>query len=193
MRIRPANFLSALFASSILAGASSALTGVGIPVCLGDGTGPACPCGNSGPPGAGCMNSFGTGATLTATNTSGTASVALDIGTIDPVILGVTGLPPGATTVFFQGSIVGWMAWGDGLRCVANPFQVKLGIKFATAGGTSSYPQTGDNALALQSWVNTPLPAPCSRTYQVWYRNAAAFCTPFAYNMSSAVETPWVP
>ena len=35
--------------------------------------------------------------------------------------------------------------------------------------------------------------APGLRTYQVWYRNAAAFCTPSTFNLTNGWETTWMP
>jgi len=32
-----------------------------------------------------------------------------------------------------------------------------------------------------------------TRTYQVWYRNAAAFCLPETFNLTNGVEATWVP
>jgi hypothetical protein len=33
--------------------------------------------------------------------------------------------------------------------------------------------------------------APGTRWYQVWYRNAAGFCTPATFNLSNAVRVDW--
>jgi len=33
--------------------------------------------------------------------------------------------------------------------------------------------------------------APGTRTYQVWYRNAAAFCTASTFNLSNGVSIVW--
>jgi len=35
--------------------------------------------------------------------------------------------------------------------------------------------------------------SPGTRTYQVWYRNAAAFCTPSTFNLSNGWELIWAP
>jgi hypothetical protein len=35
--------------------------------------------------------------------------------------------------------------------------------------------------------------APGNRTYQVWYRNSAAFCTPDVFNLSNGLVVTWVP
>jgi hypothetical protein len=31
------------------------------------------------------------------------------------------------------------------------------------------------------------------RTYQAWYRNAAAFCSAATFNLTNAVEVTWTP
>ena len=35
--------------------------------------------------------------------------------------------------------------------------------------------------------------APGSRTYQIWYRNAAAFCNPETFNLSNGLQVTWGP
>jgi hypothetical protein len=35
--------------------------------------------------------------------------------------------------------------------------------------------------------------APGTRTYQVWYRNAAAFCTSSTFNLSNGLQIAWGP
>jgi hypothetical protein len=32
---------------------------------------------------------------------------------------------------------------------------------------------------------------PGTRTYQVWYRNAAAFCTISTFNLTNGIELSW--
>jgi len=52
---------------------------------------------------------------------------------------------------------------------------VRLAMK-TNLSGDSQYPEAGD-----------------VRTYQVWYRNAAAFCTPATFNLSNGLRTTWRP
>jgi hypothetical protein len=35
--------------------------------------------------------------------------------------------------------------------------------------------------------------ASTQRHYQVWYRNAAAFCTPSTFNLSNGLTIHWLP
>lgn len=155
----------------------------GTPFCFGDGTGTPCPCGNSGAPGRGCANSIiAAGAQLSAT---GTASIANDT-----VVLQGTGMP-NSSVLYFQGTTQqnGGLGsvFGDGLRC-AGGVVIRLGTK-VNVGNQSQYPGAGDPSVHVRGMVTVP----GSRTYQAWYRNAAAFCTPAAFNLSNGVLINWTP
>lgn len=171
---------------------------VGTPWCAGDGSSIACPCGNFSAPasGEGCANSLGVGALLTAVSTTGATSVGGDMGLGDLVVLGGTQMPNGAA-VYFTGTPLPAVPFGDGLRCVGNPSQVKLGIKVNVLGA-SQFPDAADLAQTPtpytcggQSWMTTALPAPCTRGYQIWYRSAAPFCTAATFNLSNALAIAW--
>jgi len=156
---------------------------VATPFCFGDGSGTACPCGNSGTAGRGCANSVdGTGAAIEAT---GVASLAAD--SLQLRLFGV----PNSSCLYFQGTTRtnggAGAVFGDGLRCAGGTV-LRLGTKQAAAGA-SAYPQAGDLAIATQGQVL----APGTRTYQAWYRNAAAFCTASVFNLSNGLELTWVP
>ncbi len=150
--------------------------------CPGDGSGTACPCGNTSPVGAGegCTNSFGLGARLRA---GGWASLGADSLVLDGSQM------PDSSALYFQGTNqqnggLG-VALGDGLRC-AGGVVVRLGTK-TNAGGTSRYPGPGDAAISVRGGVL----APGVRTYQVWYRNAAGFCLPTSFNLTNGIEVVW--
>ncbi len=158
-------------------------TGAGY--CFGDGTATACPCGNASPVGAqaGCTNSFGVGARLVA---SGTASVAADSITL------AAGPLPDSPCLFFQGSaLVNFGAgtvFGDGLRCAGGTV-IRLGVTL-TSGGVAAYPGPGDVPVAQRGLV----PAGGGvRYYQVWYRNAAGFCTAAPFNLTNGWAIDWQP
>jgi hypothetical protein len=149
-------------------------------VCFGDGTGTACPCGNNGPAGAGCLNSLGTGGTLAAT---GTASISSD-----SLNLNGAGMPD-AACLYFQGTTIAnggtGAVFGDGLRCASGTVR-RLGTQF-NALGTSSYPGMGDPSVSVRG-----LCAPGDvRIYQAWYRNAAAFCSADTFNLTNAWQITW--
>jgi hypothetical protein len=75
--------------------------------------------------------------------------------------------------------------FGDGLRCAGG---TAVRLKTTTnVGGGSQYPQAGDPSVSTKGAVT----APGTRTYQVWYRNSAAFCTPSTFNLTNGVEVAW--
>jgi hypothetical protein len=154
--------------------------------CFGDGSGAACPCGNSSSVGSnsGCLNSTGVGGQLTST---GVAAIGADTFTLNGANL------PGATTgLFFQGSAQqsagAGLAFGDGLRCVSGTV-IRLGTKVAVAGALS-YPVGADPTVSVKGLVTTP---GATNTYQIWYRNAAAYCTPQTFNLSNGLSVVWMP
>ncbi len=150
--------------------------------CPGDGSGTACPCGNSSPLGAaeGCLHSLGTGGKVRGT---GLPSLAAD-----SLVLTGTQMP-NSSALYFQGTTqqnagLG-AAFGDGLRCAGGSV-IRLGTKI-NAAGASQYPAAGDPSVSVRGQVV----APGTRTYQVWYRNAGAFCTPSTFNLSNGVVVIW--
>lgn len=157
---------------------------VGTPFCFGDGSGTACPCGNNSPVGnnEGCLSSLGTGGKLTAT---GTASLSADSVTL----LGTQ--MPNSSALYFQGTTQqnagAGAAFGDGKRC-AGGSTVRLKT-VQNVSGASQYPQAGDPPVSVKGLVT----APGIRTYQVWYRNAAAFCTAATFNLTNGLEITWAP
>lgn len=156
--------------------------------CSGDGSALACPCGNTGGTGRGCGNSSNpTGAKLAGT---GGTSVAADF-----TSLLVTGLPPGTIAAVFQGTAQqqGGLGavFGDGLRCVGGTV-VRLATRVATIGGglTFGHGVAGDPHIASQGLVG---PAGGVRSYQVFYRNTAPFCTSGTFNLTNGLEISWLP
>ncbi len=150
------------------------------PYCSGDGSGTACPCG-LGSAGNGCPSSVNpAGASLAA---SGSASLS-----VDTLLLTGSGMPD-VSALYFQGSSPAngglGNVFGDGLRCAAGTI-VRLGTK-TNAGGTSLYPSTGDTQVSVRGQVTTP----GLRAYQVWYRNAAVFCTPATFNLTNGLLVIW--
>jgi hypothetical protein len=191
MRLARRSILLPVLAAAFLGAPSRASFPVGSAQCLGDGSGGICPCANYGQLGAGCQHSSGWGAVLSAANNAGVPNAILDGTNVDRVILTLTSAKPNTFCVFFQGTRAVPAPFGDGLRCIGNPFQVKLGVKPVT-GGTASYPATSDAPISLQGWTNTQILPPAVRMYQAYYRDQVNFCTTFTFNMSSAVEILWV-
>jgi hypothetical protein len=151
-------------------------------LCFGDGSGTACPCGNDSPVGAnaGCLNSMGVGGRLDA---AGTASIAND----SLSLLGTD--MPNSSALYFQGTTLmsggAGAVFGDGLRC-ASGTTIRLKT-VANTGNSSMYPQPGDPSISVRGLVTMP----GVRAYQIWYRNAAAFCTVSTFNLTNAVQITW--
>ena len=151
--------------------------------CSGDGSGTACPCGNAGLAGNGCASSVNAnGANLAA---SGTPSVGSDT-----MVLSGSGMPD-SSALYFQGTTQAGgglgTVFGDGLRCASGSV-IRLGTN-VNAGGASQYPQGGDSSISVKG-ANA---AGNVRTYQCWYRNAAAFCTTATFNLTNGMQATWVP
>ncbi len=155
----------------------------GTPYCSGDGSGTACPCANESAVGAdaGCLSSLGNGATLRG---DGLASVTSDGFTLRGAMM------PNSSALFFQGTATlgagSGSLFGDGLRCVGGSV-LRLATK-SNSGGVSQYPDVGDASVSVRGLVTAGGEV---RYYQVWYRNAAAFCTPSTFNLSNGLSLTW--
>ncbi|MEY2746074.1 MAG: hypothetical protein RL112_1116 [Planctomycetota bacterium] len=155
----------------------------------------ACPCGSAGTgsstPDAGCPNSATSGATLTPFG-----NAALGAGN-DTLAFIVGGLPPTTSCLVFQGTNVAQLTsggitsygtvFGDGLRC-ANGSIVRLGTG-TSSGGNLLFPPAGTASLSTRGGLT----GPTTRSYQVWYRNASAFCTPSTFNLTNGLVVHWIP
>jgi hypothetical protein len=150
--------------------------------CAGDGSATACPCGNASTVGddVGCLNSIVLGGKLRA---SGMASLSADTLELEGSQM------PNSSALYFQGtSQLGGGAgsvFGDGLRCAGGTI-TRLGTK-SNVAGSSEYPDVGDPSISVRGLVTTP----GTRTYQVWYRNAASFCTSSTFNLTNGIEVTW--
>jgi hypothetical protein len=155
---------------------------VGMPFCFGYGPTTPCPCGNDSMTGSntGCLNSFGVGAGLIGT---GTASLGND--TVALVGHGM----PNSSALYFQGttqqSSGHGTVFGDGLRCASGTV-IRLGTT-VNMNGSSQYPAGAQTPVHVKGAIVIP----STRTYQVWYRNAASFCTPTTFNLSNGVQLMW--
>ena len=147
--------------------------------CFGDGSGSACPCGNTGAVGAGCLNSETTGGLLTA---AGSASVLSD-----NLLLTGTALPVSKPSLMFVGTIqvnsgLGFV-FGDGLRCAGGTIQ-RLGVKITSASGSATW---GPGLAASYGFA-----AADTRDFQLWYRDPAGPCNG-GFNLTHAVEVVFGP
>ncbi len=151
--------------------------------CFGDGTGLPCPCSNDAPffSETGCLNSLGMGARLDSTGIARILS--------DTFVLQGSGMP-NSSCLYFQGTTqIGngfGASFGDGLRCAGGSV-IRLGTK-ANSGGASQYPSGADASISVRGLV---VSAGSVRTYQCWYRNAAAFCAPETFNLTNGIAVTW--
>lgn len=154
--------------------------------CFGDGSGAPCGCGNEALPGSGkgCLNSLGTGATLSA---SGSSSIAGD-----DLVLSADGITnqPG---LFFQGnsSIAGGkgVTFGDGIRCCG---QGVVRIQIVDPPGPSQPTSISTSvSIANHPPLGTVSPGD-TKCYQYWYRDPSGPCGA-TFNLSSALSVIWQP
>ncbi len=154
------------------------------PLCFGDGSGTACPCGNESTPGgeAGCRNSSNTAGKLVAGGSARLSFDTLSLTTVE--------MTPNTSCLIFQGtsSINGGLGsvFGDGLRCAGGSV-IRLAIHAAT-DHYDWYPKSGEPPVSVQGLIPGP---GTERYYQVWYRNAADFCASAYFNLTNAVRVTW--
>lgn len=157
----------------------------GTPFCFGDGTGVACPCGNSGAAGRGCANSQRAEGAILWSN--GTPSLSNDT-----VHMAVSGATNNATVLLFQGTLgLAGVPFGDGLRCVGGNTR-RLYQRTALCGNREfGHGVPLDARLSVQG----SLMIPGTVHYQVQYRDAnPTFCSaPDLFNFSNGYRLTWTP
>ena len=148
--------------------------------CFGDGAGAACPCGNNGVAGAGCVNGTGLGARLT---NSGSASIAGD-----DLVLSASQMIGNQPGLYFQGNnaVNGGAGnqFGDGLRCAGGGV-IRLQVRFSDPSGASST----NASIATKGGCA----AGDVKRYQVWYRDPVTSPCGAQFNLSNGVEITWAP
>jgi hypothetical protein len=78
------------------------------------------------------------------------------------------------------------VVFGDGLRCAAGTI-TRLATK-PVLSGSATYPAGSDPSVSVRGLLP---PAGGTRHYQVWYRNAAAFCTLSTFNLTNGLTVTW--
>jgi hypothetical protein len=146
--------------------------------CFGDGTGTACPCGNTSAPGHGCDIPAGTGGIVMslerwAPDFSGGGEVDFSGMGFPPMSSALSQLirssaPQAPATVF-----------GDGLLCVAPAGVVRISAVLSSGGVAVNPAMHGAGAGTFY--------------YQLWVRSQPImFCDPnAAYNLSNGIELSW--
>jgi len=139
------------------------------------------PCGNTSAT-TGCLNSTGSGGALDGL---GTTSVATD----DLEIV-ASGLPPNVANLLFAGPNPTAVTFGDGVRCVAGP-TFRVSLQNATPAGDSNFGPALLNDLCTT--YSQCLGIGSTYHYQVWYRNAAAYCTAATHNLTNGLVVTYTP
>jgi hypothetical protein len=146
--------------------------------CDGPNLNGQCPCGTPAL-GHGCPNSiFASGGRLVAL---GTPSIANDT-----LVLQATAMP-NSSCLYFQGTATQAVQAFDGVSCVTGTV-IRLGTKMNMCN-SSQYPDPGNLKVSVRGQITTP----GVYAYQVWYRNAANFCTPATANYTNGLLVNWVP
>lgn len=149
------------------------------------GTSATCPCGNAGLPNAGCASGSIAGARLYALGEPFVSN--------DTLTLVVFGVPPGSFTAFLEGagpsSSPSGSPFGDGLLCLAPPFQMRA-VRPADGFSARFGYLPGEPLLSVVSVVPA---GGALRYYQAWYRSAENFCTSAPFNLSNAATVQWYP
>ncbi|MCP3918192.1 MAG: formylglycine-generating enzyme family protein [bacterium] len=144
---------------------------VGTPFCFGL----ACPCANDDA-GAGCANSTGGGAALTA---RGTASASGD-----DLVVSLASAPPGQFSILFAGTTqLMSVPFSDGQRCVGGSID-RLGLRTIDGAGTATW---GPGQSQAQGWSAGDV-----LHFQAWYRDPTGPCGSGA-NASHALTVLFVP
>jgi hypothetical protein len=153
--------------------------------CSGDGSNTACPCGNSGQGTRGCANSVDAlGARIAGTGRASTNA--------NTFALQGSGMPSSSPCLYFQGTAIATtgatagVTFGDGLLCLSGSI-IRLAVVFNDPSGASSY---GMPSVAVWSAGGVPLSGG-KRYYQIWYRDAASFCTSSNYNLTNGLDVTW--
>jgi hypothetical protein len=109
--------------------------------------------------------------------------------TDDDFVLEGSGMPDSSAS-YFQGTLQtnggAGSVFGDGKRCASGTV-TRLGSK-QNVGSTSRYPEPADPSISQNSGI---VNVPATRTYQVWYRNAASYCNPETFNLSNGLSVLW--
>ena len=127
-------------------------------------------CGAFGATGEGCLNTSGTGATLTASGDANTAA--------DSFSLAVAGAPANKPGIFFQGTNQLNNPVGDGILCSNS--SLRYDVNFTDANGETSQTGFGANATAGGSL-----------NYQYWFRDPANACGAGGFNFTNGWAVTW--
>ena len=140
------------------------------------------PCGNVDAS-AGCTNSSGVGALLSATGTSSVAN--------DDLVLTMSSLPNNKFGIFFMGTSQVFAPFGDGHRCVGGQiFRYNPPINSGAGGSISLGPIVG---FSIANFVPAGhIMAGSTWNFQGWYRDPMGPCGS-AFNLTNASGISFIP
>jgi hypothetical protein len=94
---------------------------------------------------------------------------------------------PNGFSQYIQGTLVTGNPFGDGRLCLGGTL-TRLGVR-QVLNDSSHYPGGPHLPVSVQGVISTP----GQRLYQVWYRDAANFCTSATFNLSNVLVVNWLP
>jgi hypothetical protein len=177
-------------AEDIAVGYSSDTNGNGIPdeceknytrycFCMPPSGGP---CGNDSPI-TGCLNNTGLGGLLSGARTTSVAT--------DDLEMAATQLPPFSIGLLFMGPAQMNTPFGDGRLCVG-PTIYRLQISPADVVGNALF---GPGFVAMSNGIGgaAVITAGSTFNFQVWYRDAAPYCTSATNNLTNGLSVVFSP
>jgi hypothetical protein len=155
----------------------------GASYCAGDGTGAACPCGNTGAAGNGCDNS----AALGGANMVATGSASFGADTFGLNVVGVPGAKPGLLLRANNQANGGLgVAVGDGLICAVGGSQ-RSQVQITDAAGVTSF--TNWMGAGFGSVANMG----AATNFQFWYRDPMGGPCATGFNFTNAWTVTYMP
>jgi hypothetical protein len=143
---------------------------------------PKGPCGNDDPA-AGCKNNTGLGGLLCGARTTSVATDDLEMSAVQ--------LPPFSIGLLFMGPTQMDIPFGDGRLCVG-PTVYRLQISGADVAGNALF---GPGFVGMGNAIGggAVITPGSTFNFQVWYRDAAAYCTPSTYNLTNGLSVVFSP
>ena len=133
---------------------------------------------------AGCRNSTGAGALLSA---SGSASASAD-----DLVLSATGVAPNQFGLVFMGMGQSAVPFGDGLRCVAAGGGEIYRFPIRNSGGAATLVESGLVGLSQSFNAGGQIGAGQSWNFQSWYRDPGGPCSS-GFNLSNGLSITFQP
>ena len=111
------------------------------------------------------------------------------------VLIEAINMVPGTSALLFQGTARQnggqGTSFGDGLLCAGGTI-TRMVVRIANGQGyvQLGFGVSGDMPVSVFGMVDA---LGGTRTYQSWYRDSAAYCTPALFNLTNGIEIAWTP